>query len=127
MTARFSSTGVAAGTANLRQVFSTPADRATSDMKPMYGNMIRVMATAPSNSFSPEAISHTTTGAPAMPTAQVATRAQNRTVATASTSRRVCASPSRTWVSARIGTNACEKAPSANSRRSRLGIRNATW
>ena len=33
--ATFSSTGVAAGTANFFQVFSTPADSATSDMKPM--------------------------------------------------------------------------------------------
>ena len=35
MTARFSSTGVAAGTAKRRQVLRMPADRATSDMQPM--------------------------------------------------------------------------------------------
>jgi hypothetical protein len=32
---RFSSTGVAAGTAKRFQVLSTPADSATIDMKPM--------------------------------------------------------------------------------------------
>ncbi len=35
ITARFSSTGVAAGTAKRFQVLRMPADSATSDMKPM--------------------------------------------------------------------------------------------
>jgi hypothetical protein len=35
ITARFSNTGVAAGTAKRRQVFKMPADRATKDIKPM--------------------------------------------------------------------------------------------
>ncbi|EWS53578.1 hypothetical protein X551_03636 [Methylibium sp. T29] len=35
MNDRFSSTGVAAGTAKRFQVFRIPADSATSDMKPM--------------------------------------------------------------------------------------------
>ena len=35
MTARFSSTGVTAGTAKRRQVLRMPADSATIDMKPM--------------------------------------------------------------------------------------------
>ena len=37
------STGVSAGTAKRFQVFSTPAARATRDMKPMYGNIQRVI------------------------------------------------------------------------------------
>ena len=48
-------------------------------------------------------------------------------MATALIKRRVDASP---WVArspARMGTKACENAPSANRRRSKLGMRNATW
>src|SRR5665213_1126027 len=47
-------------------------------------------------------------------------------VATASIIARVASSPSlpRRWAS--VGTNACVNAPSPNSRRSRLGMRNAT-
>ena len=44
----FSSTGVMAGMAKRFQVFNTPADSATSDMKPMYGNIQRVISTAAS-------------------------------------------------------------------------------
>ena len=72
--ARFSSTGVAAGTAKRRQVLRTPADSATSDMKPMYGNIQRVMTTASSKRSRPEAISQTTTGAATTPTTQVTTQ-----------------------------------------------------
>ena len=39
---------------------------------------------------------------------------------------RLLSSPRRFLYSARIGTKACENAPSANRRRSRLGILNAT-
>ncbi len=46
--ATFSSTGVAAGTAKRRHVLRTPDDSATSDMKPIYGNIQRVMNTAAS-------------------------------------------------------------------------------
>ena len=75
----------------------------------------------------PEASSQTRTGAAAMPTTQVASSAQASTVATASTSARVAASPSLARVAASSGTKACENAPSANSRRSRLGMRKAIW
>ena len=47
-------------------------------------------------------------------------------LATRSTSRRVPGSPCSTRYWESTGTNACENAPSANSRRSRFGIRNAT-
>jgi hypothetical protein len=47
-------------------------------------------------------------------------------VATQSTSVRVFSGDSRLRYSARIGTNACENAPSPNSLRSRFGMRNAT-
>jgi hypothetical protein len=75
---------------------------------------------------SPEAIIHTSNGAATMPSAQVASKAQASTVATASINARVGASPSLARVAARIGTKACENAPSANSRRSRFGMRKAT-
>ena len=124
--ARFRSTGVAAGTAKRRQVLRTPAESETSEMKPMYGNMIRVMTTASSKRSRPEAISQTTTGAATTPTMQVTTSAAKSTVATASTSCRVASSPSAARARARVGTNAWEKAPSPNRRRSRLGMRKAT-
>ena len=49
---RFSSTGVKAGTAKRRQVFSTPDAKAISDMHRMYGNITRVIQTAAPNSAS---------------------------------------------------------------------------
>ncbi len=61
-----------------------------------------------------------------MPSAAVASRARNNAVETLSTSVRVSSGVSRLRTSARIGTKAWEKAPSANKRRSRLGIRKAT-
>src|SRR5436190_1778539 len=120
------STGVAAGTAKRFQVLRTPADSETSEMKPMYGNMTRVMTTASSKRSRPEAMSHTTTGAATTPTMHVTTRTENSTVATASTSCWVASSPSAARVRASVGTKACENAPSANSRRSRLGMQKAT-
>ena len=86
---RFSNTGDAAGTTNLRHVLRMPADSATSDMKPMYGNMKRVIVTEASNAHGdrPEPSSHTSSGAASMPTADVAMSAHSSTVATASTRR----------------------------------------
>jgi hypothetical protein len=66
------------------------------------------------------------TGAAAMPIAAASTSARNRTVAIASIRVLVSSAPLRFLYSPRIGTNACEKAPSANRRRSRLGILKAT-
>ena len=126
ITHRFSNTGVTAGMANRFHVLSTPAASATSDMKPMYGNITRVITTAESNALSPEAIIHTSTGAATMPASVVSTSAQKSTVATASIRSRVGPSPSAARLEARMGTKACENAPSANSRRSRFGMRKAT-
>ena len=126
ITATFSNTGVAAGTANRFQVLRMPAPSATIDMKPMYGNITRVITTALSKRSRPLASSQTSTGAPMTPITQVSTSAQTSTVAVASIRRCVTSSPSCTRLAPRIGTKACENAPSANSRRSRLGIRKAT-
>ena len=49
MKARLSSTGVNAGIANRLQVLSTPPASATSDMKKMYGKVMRVSSTVSSN------------------------------------------------------------------------------
>ena len=88
--------------------------------------MMRVITTAASKSFSPEAIAQTTAGATRMPTTLVATTTHASTVATESISRCVTSSPSAARVFASSGTKACENAPSANSRRSRFGMRKAT-
>ena len=71
-------------------------------------------------------MAHTNTGAPTTPTTQVASSTQASTVATALMSTLVASSPSRSRVAASKGTKACENAPSANSRRNRLGMRKAT-
>ena len=60
-----------------------------------------------------------------MPTMLVSTVAQIRAVATWSTRVLVACSPCWVLYSDRIGTKACENAPSANRRRSRFGRRNA--
>ncbi|MOA65477.1 hypothetical protein D3C78_1918740 [compost metagenome] len=46
---RFSKTGVNAGILNSRQVFRMPPLSATKAMKPMYGNITRVIQTDASN------------------------------------------------------------------------------
>jgi hypothetical protein len=71
-------------------------------------------------------MNHTKIGAAATPITQVNSKAQNKTVATASMSARVAASPWRVLDSANKGTKACENAPSANKRRNKFGMRNAT-
>src|SRR5687768_13122043 len=67
-----------------------------------------------------------TSGAATTPASVTRKRAPASVVATRSTSRRVSASPRRFLYSASTGTNACEKAPSANSRRRKLGSLKAT-
>ena len=49
MNDRLSSTGVKAGIAKRLQVLSTPPASATSDMKKMYGKVMRVSCTVSSN------------------------------------------------------------------------------
>src|SRR2546425_2302507 len=66
------------------------------------------------------------TGEMATPSAAVTTSARNKAVETPSISRRVSSGEWRFLCSASTGTKACEKAPSANRRRSRFGMRKAT-
>jgi len=65
-------------------------------------------------------------GAASMPIAVAATSTRNSRVPIASTSERVSSALCRFRYSDSIGTKACEKAPSANMRRSRFGMRKAT-
>src|SRR3989442_5996984 len=65
-------------------------------------------------------------GAAATPSAVAARSARVNRVAVRSTSSLVSESPLRVLYSESTGTKACEKAPSANRRRSRLGMRKAT-
>src|ERR1700674_742476 len=60
-----------------------------------------------------------------MPSSDKASSSTASSVATRPTRSRVASSPRERLYSARIGTNACENAPSANSRRRILGKRNA--
>ena len=107
-----------------------PLDSATSDMKAMYGNIQRVMNTAASNPrgscFKPLAMAYTSQGAAATPMMQVTSSAQVSNVATRSISSLVSSSPNCALLAASTGTKAVLKAPSANSRLNRLGMRNAT-
>ena len=129
---RFSSTGVKAGTAKRRQVFSTPDAKAISDMHRMYGNITRVIQTAAPNSASraaprsPLAMADTTQGAATMPTSVTSISASVSSSATRSSSVRTSSSDRLLRAAPRIGTKACAKAPSANNRRSRFGMRKAT-
>ena len=89
--------------------------------------MTRVITTASSKRSRPEAISQTTTGAATTPTTQVTTQRPEQHGGDGvdqPPGRLVAVGGAR--VAARIGTKACEKAPSPNSRRSRLGMRKAT-
>jgi hypothetical protein len=67
-----------------------------------------------------------TSGAPITPSRDTPISTQVMTVATASISALVGSSPRLAWYSPRIGTKACENAPSPKMRRSRLGMRKAT-
>ena len=98
----------------------------TNEIKVMYGNIMRVITIVTFIFWGllakPDAITYTTTGAPIMPIKLVITKLQVSTVATESTKDLVGACPFLSWYSDKIGTNACEKAPSAKMRRKKLGI-----
>ena len=86
MNERFSSTGVKAGRAKRLQLLSKPPASATSDMKKMYGKVIRVSVTVSSNlpasALKPGAETQTSSGAAAMPMAVMANSAIDSRLAT---------------------------------------------
>ena len=71
-------------------------------------------------------MAQTIQGAASTPSTQVSSRAQASTVATLSTTNLVAASPCWALDAASTGTKAWLNAPSANRRRNKLGMRNAT-
>ena len=71
-------------------------------------------------------MAQTSSGAASTPSTQVSSKIQVSSVATLSTSSLVCASPYCALLAASTGTKAWLKAPSANRRRNRLGMRKAT-
>ena len=85
-----------------------------------------VRANLPGSAANPGAVTYTISGAATTPSTAATTSAMNSTLATQSTRARVSSGDCRLRYSPRIGTKACENAPSANSRRSRLGMRKAT-
>src|SRR5699024_515065 len=125
-----SSTGVNAGTENRPQVLRMPPANAVSEMNNRYGNVSRSMATAKSNwsrdSANPGANTYTSTGAANTPTTVMASKIKPSVPATTSTSSCTSAVDSFSRVADKTGTNDCANAPSANSRRMKLGILNAT-
>ncbi len=130
MNETFRSAGVIAGTEKRFQVFSTPAANATSEMNAMYGKVICSILTVRSNlagsAANPGAERYTISDAPAMPRTAATTSARPSSVATPSMRSLVSSREVLFFCPARTGTNAWESAPSANSRRSRLGMRKAT-
>ena len=77
-------------------------------------------------SANPGAVMVITHGAASIPITVTIARARVSNPETYETNTRVASSPCLLLYSARIGTNACEKAPSAKIRRSRLGSLKAT-
>src|SRR3954451_10823415 len=130
MNATFNSTGANAGSEKFLYVFSTLEASDVSEMKMMYGNMMRVIVTASAYAWPswarPDATANTTADAPATPSSERTASTQASTVEVASTNALVASWPCWFLNSARIGTKACENAPSAEMRRNRFGIRKAT-
>ncbi len=97
MNATFSSTGANAGSEKRLYVLSTPDASVVSEMNTMYGNMIRVIATASGNAWpsvrSPDATANTTHDAPAIPASDRSASAHASTVDIASTSAFVASCP----------------------------------
>ena len=108
--------------------------KAVSEMKNRYGKVSRSISTARArlcgSSPKPGANSQISSGAASTPTRVISARVPPRVPATRSISALVAAAlPSSRWrvrYSLSTGTKAWLKAPSANRRRRKLGMRNAT-
>src|SRR5687767_13860735 len=99
-------------------------------MKSKYGNVQRSISTVRSNFASsarnPGANSSTRSGATMIPTTVTSARKEASVPAAPSTRSRTSSWVLRTLYSETTGTKACENAPSANRRRMKFGILNAT-
>src|SRR5436309_7855570 len=98
-------------------------------MNRTYGNMMRissaVSSTLPGVLAKPLARRYTSHGAASTPSAEITSSTTASSAPTEPTRSCVASSPRCRLYSARMGTKACEKAPSANRRRKMFGSRNA--
>src|SRR5438552_9100556 len=98
-------------------------------MSRTYGNMMRissaVSSTLPGVLAKPLARRYTSHGAASTPSAEITSSTTASSAPTVPTRSRVASAPRCRLYSARMGTKACEKAPSANRRRRMFGRRNA--
>ena len=99
-------------------------------MNSRYGKVQRSISTVSANlsgsARKPGANSSTSSGAATTPTIVITDRNQAIVPIAPSISSRTSSCSRWTLYSETTGTNACENAPSANSRRMKLGILNAT-
>src|SRR5580700_7703237 len=105
-------------------------EKAVSDISIKYGKVMRNMVTASSkrspDTANPGANSRTTQGAPTMPITVTINREIASVPDMALMKRCTSSGDLCFWYSANTGTNAWENEPSANKRRMKLGILNAT-
>jgi len=124
--------GVKAGTANWLKLFNMPLVKATNEIKKIYGKVILSRSAVswkriePSSNQKPGEKIKATIGDAITPANEIINRILPRLPATWLT--RSCNSSRLRFslYSVKTGTKACEKAPSANRRRMKLGILNAT-
>src|SRR5438270_2748966 len=116
-----------AGTKNWLHAFSTPMACAASATSSRNGNMIRVITTASANlagsERKPVARTVTSAGAKTTPSAQIVPTTTMSAVATRFASSTTSLRLRVVRYSVKVGTNADERAPSANRSRVRLGMR----
>ena len=122
-------TGVTAGTANLPKLLSMEPANAVNDIKKIYGNVI--INSCVDNSYligsskKPGANNMIKSGAASIPIAVMNNRMPPN-VPDVSAIKFFSDWSGEFLYSANTGMNACEKAPSANKRRRKFGILNAT-
>ena len=88
--------------------------------------MSAVMRSRTGSSLKPGANTNTSTGAPTTPSRLISDITTMKLPPMTATNSRIASIGPRLRYPASTGTNACENAPSANSRRKKFGIRNAT-
>ena len=123
-------TGVNAGSAKRWKLFSAPPDNAVSETNSRNGKVSRSSSTVSSNlrgsSIAPGENNTVTCGAKMMPSAVISSSTPPSVPDTRAISSFSCTGVPFSFTSVKTGTKAVENEPSANSRRMKLGMRNAT-
>ncbi len=123
--------GAMAGTKNRRRALSIPiqtADRLTRTSSGIIQRVRRtVRATLAASPPKSAEIASTTWGANTPPSRDKAPVTTSTPPRTRLPRAWAPAAPSRSRRAVKVGTNALDRAPSANRSRNRLGIRKATW